>query len=418
MTFSFCFVVGAVRPATRTRHFCTALARPCHAGSRGLGPPAVGTSGRARADARRREERRRRVLASRAVNAFKPHLASVADYPYTKVDARVKLDQNESPDDFPPSSRPARSSGSPALPWNRYPELHAEDVRAAVARHEGWPEEGVVIAPGSNVLVLALTMAAAPGDRHGPGLPVLPRRRAGHRHALARRLARRGLRPARSRSCSRRSTGPRACSSFRTRTRPPASSSRPATVEQLAERARARDALLVVDEAYHAFAGTDARPLARGNPTSPCSGPSPSPGALGGIRAGYLLAAPKVASVVRACVAPFCIPAHTAAILLTVLESPGYVAELAARIRAERDRLFQGLSAHPTWRPYPSAANYLLVRTPDAKAAFDSPARARPAGPAPGSLPRAGGLHPDLGRHAAPRTTRCSPRPPRRVDRR
>jgi histidinol-phosphate aminotransferase len=41
-------------------------------------------------------------------------------------------------------------------------------------------------------------------------------------------------------------------------------------------------------------------------------------------------------------------------------------------VRAERDRLGAGLADHPAWRPHPSAANYVLVRTPDAKAAFDA----------------------------------------------
>jgi histidinol-phosphate aminotransferase len=91
---------------------------------------------------------------------------------------------------------------------------------------------------------------------------------------------------------------------------------------------------------------------------------------LGGIRAGYLLAAPKVAAVARALLPPFCIPAHTGAILLTALESPGYIAPLVARIRAERERVFARLAQHPTWRPYPSASNFILVRTPDAKGAY------------------------------------------------
>jgi histidinol-phosphate aminotransferase len=40
-----------------------------------------------------------------------------------------------------------------------------------------------------------------------------------------------------------------------------------------------------------------------------------------------------------------------------------------ARIRAERERLQAGLARHPRWKPYPSASNFILVRTPDAKAA-------------------------------------------------
>ena len=56
---------------------------------------------------------------------------------------------------------------------------------------------------------------------------------------------------------------------------------------------------------------------------------------------------------------------------MAAIESPGYIAPMVARIRAERERLFAGLSKHLRWKPYPSAANYILVRTADAKAAYD-----------------------------------------------
>jgi histidinol-phosphate aminotransferase len=129
--------------------------------------------------------------------------------------------------------------------------------------------------------------------------------------------------------------------------------------------------VLVIDEAYQAFAGADYRSLARANPSVAVLRTFSKAWSLGGIRAGYLLASPRIAAVAAALLPPFRIPAHTAAILLTALESPGYIAPMVARIRAERDRLFAGLSNHPRWKPYPSAANYILVRTADAKAAYD-----------------------------------------------
>ena len=35
------------------------------------------------------------------MDAFKPHLSGLAAYPYRKVEAAIKLDQNESPWDLP-----------------------------------------------------------------------------------------------------------------------------------------------------------------------------------------------------------------------------------------------------------------------------------------------------------------------------
>jgi histidinol-phosphate aminotransferase len=304
------------------------------------------------------------------VNAFKPHLASVADYPYTKVDARVKLDQNESPEDFPADLKARAVERIAALHWNRYPELHAEDVRAAVARHEGWPEEGVVLAPGSNLLVLALASAARSVL---DTVPAFPYYKGG---AQATGTPWRGIPLGDGFELPRAQLiealdGPPGVLFLPNPHAPTGRLFETGDVEELAIRARQKDWLLVVDEAYHAFAGTDARPLARANPNVAILRTFSKSWCLGGIRSGYLLGSPRVASAVRACLPPFCIPAHTTAILLTALEAPGYVGPLAERIRAERERLRAGLANHRTWKVHPSAANYLLVRTPDAKAAYE-----------------------------------------------
>jgi histidinol-phosphate aminotransferase len=305
------------------------------------------------------------------VDAFKPHLADLADYPYAKVDARIKLDQNESPEDLPPELKRLVLERLAALPWNRYPELHADDVRTALARHEDWPEAGVVISPGSNLLILALAEAARQVLDTSPAFPYYrgaavaagtPYRAVplGPGFTLPREALLAAL------------DGPPGVLFLPVPHAPTGALFAPDDVATLADRARATGWLLVVDEAYHAFAGTDARPLARRNPSVAILRTFSKAWSLGGIRTGYLLGSPRVASVVRALLPPFCIPAHTGVIIRTVLEQPGYVAALVERIRTERTRLAAGLAAaKPAWSVYPSAANYLLVRTPDAAGAFE-----------------------------------------------
>ncbi len=305
------------------------------------------------------------------MDAFKPHLADLADYPYAKVDARIKLDQNESPEDLPPGLKGLVLARLAALPWNRYPELHAEDVRSALARHEDWPEAGVVLSPGSNLLILALAEAARQVLDTSPAFPYYrgaavaagtPYRAVplGPGFTLPREALLAAL------------DGPPGVLFLPVPHAPTGALFAPDDVAALADRARATGWLLVIDEAYHAFAGTDARPLARRNPSVAVLRTFSKAWSLGGVRTGYLLGSPRVASVVRALLPPFCIPAHTGVIIRTVLEQPGYVAALVERIRAERTRLAAGLAAaKPGWSVYPSAANYLLVRTPDAAAAFE-----------------------------------------------
>lgn len=299
------------------------------------------------------------------MNAFKPHLASPAEYPYARSDARVKLDQNESPDDLPPELKARALERLARIPWNRYPELHAEDVRAALARHEGWDERGVVLSPGSNVLILALATAGRTVLDTAPSFPYY----RGGAEAAGTPWRAVPLGPDFALPTSallEAMDGPPGVLFLPNPHAPTGRLFEAADVEALARRAGEKGWLLVVDEAYHAFSGTDFRPLARAHEHVALLRTFSKSWCLGGIRAGYLLASPKVAAVARACVPPFCLPAHTSAILLTVLEAPGYVAPLAERIRAERERLAAGLREATGWRVYPSATNFILVRTADA----------------------------------------------------
>ncbi len=302
------------------------------------------------------------------MDAFKPHLATVADYPYEKHDASIKLDQNESPEDLPAEVKARALERMGRLSWNRYPELHAEEVRAAVARHEGWPEEGVVLSPGSNFLVQALAQGARRVLDTSPAFPYYRgAAQAAGTPYTAIPLAGGFALPA-DRLLAEMDWSPGVV--FVPNPHGPTGALfPPADLERLAAQARKRAWLLVVDEAYHDFGGNDARPLARGNSHVAILRTFSKSWCLGGVRAGYLLGSARAAAVARALLPPFCIPAPTAAVLLAALESPGYVAPLVERIRSERERLQRELARHPTWKAYPSASNFILIRTPDARAA-------------------------------------------------
>ena len=306
------------------------------------------------------------------MDAFKPHLSGLCAYPYRKVEAAIKLDQNESPWDLPEDLKERALERMRRAPWNRYPDMHAEGIRASVARFLDWPAEGIVVAPGSNFLVLALAQAANrildtvpsfafyEGAAHvtgtpytsvplapGFGLPV---------DGLVREM----------------DQGDAGVVFVATPHAPTGAIFPVPDVARIAEKSRERGWILAIDEAYCQFSGTDLRPLARENPRVVILRTFSKAFGLGGVRAGFLLAVPDVAAKIQAMLPPFDVPVHTAAVIETVLESPGRAAEVGARLAAERDRVIAGLASHPMWRPYPSRANFFLVRTPDAEAAWRS----------------------------------------------
>lgn len=306
------------------------------------------------------------------MDPFKPHLSGLAAYPYRKVEAAIKLDQNESPWDLPEDLKERALERMRRAPWNRYPEMHAEGVRSLVARFLEWPAEGIVIAPGSNFLVLALAQAArrvldtSPSFAFYEGAAKLtgtPYRAVALGPEFS--LPVEGL-------VREMEVGEPGVVFVASPHAPTGTTFPVPDIARVAEKARDRGWILAIDEAYCQFSGTDLRSLGRGNAHIVILRTFSKAFGLGGVRAGFLLAVPDVAAKLQAMLPPFDVPVHTAAVLETVLESPGRAAEVGARLAAERDRVIARLAGHPTWRPCPSQANFFLVRTPDAESAWRS----------------------------------------------
>ncbi len=257
-------------------------------------------------------------------------------------------------------------------PWNRYPDMHAEGVRSLLSRFLEWPADGIVVAPGSNFLVLALAMAARRVLDTSPSFAFYEgaARVTGTPYRAVRLGPDFGL-PVDG--LVREMDQGEAGVVFVASPHAPTGAVFPVPdVERVAEAARRHGWLLAIDEAYCQFSRTDLRPLARANPNVVVLRTFSKAFGLGGVRAGFLLAVPDVAAKVQAMLPPFDVPVHTAAVIETVLESPGRAEEVASGLATERDRVIAGLARHPTWRPHPSQANFFLVRTPDAEAAWRS----------------------------------------------
>lgn len=93
-------------------------------------------------------------------------VASMTAYTLELRDAATKLNQNESPDDFPFKDELFRRVAQ--RPWNRYPDFESVALRMALADAYGLTADEVLVGNGSNEL-----LAAAIGAFVGPGTPVV-----------------------------------------------------------------------------------------------------------------------------------------------------------------------------------------------------------------------------------------------------
>lgn len=307
----------------------------------------------------------------RSLNAIRPEIRNAPHYPFTPISAPIKLDQNESPHDFPDDLKRLALERAMTVHWNRYPDMHADALRAKLGAFEGWNPDGVVIAPGSNVLIYALAQVAGIGQRV---LTVAP---AFALYALGAKLLGTKLQELRLESdfglpmdallTELRSSGPGLL--YLAEPHAPTGILHPQDQIQTIIEAAKGGWIVVLDEAYHQFAGRDHKAQALEFEHVVILRTFSKAWGLGGVRLGYMLSQPTMALEVQKMLLPFSIGALNQAVLEVALEHPEYVRARVEETLSERERVHDALLKHPSWTVFPSQANYLLIRTPDASSA-------------------------------------------------
>jgi histidinol-phosphate aminotransferase len=93
-------------------------------------------------------------------------VAAMTAYALELREAEIKLNQNESPYDFPFKAEALATIGD--REWNRYPDFESTLLRSALAKAYDYTPENILVGNGSNEL-----LAAAIGAFVGPGTPVV-----------------------------------------------------------------------------------------------------------------------------------------------------------------------------------------------------------------------------------------------------
>jgi len=128
--------------------------------------------------------------------------------------------------------------------------------------------------------------------------------------------------------------------------------------------------LVVVDEAYHAFAGASFMARLPRYPNLLVMRTLSKLG-LAGIRLGVLAGADAWIRELDKLRLPYNVSTLTQAVAREVLRHGDVLTEQAAAIKLERERLLRELQRMPDVTAYPSDANFILFRTSEAERVFD-----------------------------------------------
>ncbi len=121
--------------------------------------------------------------------------------------------------------------------------------------------------------------------------------------------------------------------------------------------------VVAIDEAYAEFAGRSILPLPADYPRLVVIRTLSKAYALAGIRVGFAVAREETLAPIISFRAPASVSTVSAALATAALRRPEVAAANIARVAAERVRLSAALTSLG-WRPYPSQANFILIRFP------------------------------------------------------
>jgi histidinol-phosphate aminotransferase len=129
--------------------------------------------------------------------------------------------------------------------------------------------------------------------------------------------------------------------------------------------------LVVMDEAYQPFAADSWLPRLKDAPNVVLVRTLSKLG-LAGLRLGYMVASPAWVEQFDKVRPPYNVNVLTLAATDCLLKHIGVFTAQAAQLKAQREVLFDALSAMRGVTPFPSEANFVLARVPNAAAWFDT----------------------------------------------
>lgn len=314
------------------------------------------------------------TLSDRITHTLRKDVQSMHAYAVQPSDGMVKLDTMENPHRLPPALRQALGERLAQVALNRYPAGRGDDLKRALAAHAGLPEGcALTLGNGSDELITMLSMACdVPGAVAlapvpgfvmyemssrllGLGFVGVPLTADFELDVPAMRAAIAQHRPA--------------VVYLAYPNNPTANLWEVTAVQAVIDAVGEQHGVVVMDEAYQPFASRDSMGWLRAHDHVLVMRTMSKFG-LAGVRIGYLMGRSEVIAQIDKLRPPFNVGVLNAEAALFALEHADEYARQARSICDQRQRLFAALQAMPGVHAFPSDANMVLARVPDAARSF------------------------------------------------
>lgn len=297
---------------------------------------------------------------------FRPDLSELRPYSVKHYPYEIKMDANESPFNIPKPLREIISKKIVDFDFNRYPDAEAKVLRSKLANLMDISFEKICVGNGSDELISYILTAFAREDTQvlyptptfamyeilgqSAGLETVDIPLTDNfQIELTRMLD--SLNPDSTNlifiSYPNNPTG----NCF--------------DEDAILELINQPNALVIVDEAYYEFSGKTFLPFLEQYPNIIVTRTFSKAYSLAGLRVGYMAAHPQIVNEINKIRLPYNLNSFSQLVACTVLENFDLLTPGIKAIRRERDRIYNELLEIENLQPFPTDANFILMRFPD-----------------------------------------------------
>ncbi len=302
---------------------------------------------------------------------IRKEILNLSGYRLKSYPDTIKLNQNEIPYDIPGELKAKVLEKLVRISWNRYPFSQPYTLRNKLAQTLQWPEEGLLLTNGSNVLIQAILMASALKSRvltltPSFSLYEIEAEILGNKVDLV-PLGENFSFPLEVLLQKIKKNPPQVI--FIANPNAPTANLFPANeIIELIEQA---PCLVVVDEAYFQFADTHLFSQLRHHKNLILLRTFSKALGLGAIRVGYAAGDPEIIQEISKVTLPYCVSGLNEILAESILEHPELVEKRVTEIKINRARLYQGLMNLAGVKTYPSQTNFIIFQVNDAPKVFE-----------------------------------------------
>ncbi len=296
---------------------------------------------------------------------MKSQVLKAPAYTLRADEAEVKLNQNENPYDFPDDLKEETFRRFRNRSWSRYPDFVPDSLRLRVAEFAGWQKDGVLVGNGSNELLQsALTVLIKSRTRVAIPAPTFTVYRLIAK-VLGARIVDIPLNPDLTYNVdgliSKSQESGAGILIVNSPNNPTGSVLKNEDLKRILEQFSGH---VLLDEAYYEFWGRTAIELLKDFPRLIITRTFSKAMGMAGLRVGYLLAHPDLATQISKAKLPYNVNQFSLTAAEVALENVGRFRPAIEAVLRERERLGRELSRMPGLKVYPTEANFFTIEVP------------------------------------------------------